>query len=101
MFCGPEILDASRGEAEGNNDSRESTKQTAFPRFQSISISLYTFAGFIYHALKAYIFISRQCCGHFLIISTTLSVTDHTIHYNMAQRYCRMYTLFREQDFMH
>ena len=37
MFCGPETVDVSRGEAEGN-----STKHTAFPRSQSISILLYT-----------------------------------------------------------
>ena len=42
MFCGPETVDVSRGEAEGNIDSRGSTKHTAFPRFQSISILLYT-----------------------------------------------------------
>ena len=32
MFCGPETVDVSRGEAEGNIDSRGSTKHTAFPR---------------------------------------------------------------------
>ena len=42
MFCGPETVDVSRGEAEGNIDSRGSTKHTAFPRSQSISILLYT-----------------------------------------------------------
>ena len=42
MFCGPETADVSRGEAEGNIDSRGSTKHTAFPRSQSISILLYT-----------------------------------------------------------
>ena len=36
MFCGPETVDVSRGEAEGNIDSRGSTKHTAFPRSQSI-----------------------------------------------------------------
>ena len=41
MFCGPETVDVSRGEAEGNIDSRGSTKHTAFPRSQSISILLY------------------------------------------------------------
>ena len=41
MFCGPEAVDVSRGEAEGNIDSRGSTKHTAFPRSQSISILLY------------------------------------------------------------
>ena len=35
MFCGP-------GEAEGNIDSLGSTKHTAFPRSQSISILSYT-----------------------------------------------------------
>ena len=38
MFCGPETVDVSRGEAEGNIDSRGSTKHTAFPRSQSISV---------------------------------------------------------------
>ena len=42
MFCGTETVDVSRGEAEGNIDSRGSTKHTAFPRSQSISILLYT-----------------------------------------------------------
>ena len=42
MFCGPEAADVSRGEAEGNIDSRGSTKHTAFPRSQSISILLYS-----------------------------------------------------------
>ena len=42
MFCGPKIVDVSRGEAEGNIGSRGSTKHTAFPRSQSISILLYT-----------------------------------------------------------
>ena len=42
MFCGPETADVSRGEAEGNIDSRGSTKHTAFPRSQSISILLYS-----------------------------------------------------------
>ena len=42
MFCGPETADVSRREAEGNIDSRGSTKHTAFPRSQSISILLYT-----------------------------------------------------------
>ena len=35
MFCGPETVDV-------NIDSRGSTKYTAFPRSQSISILLYT-----------------------------------------------------------
>ena len=38
MFCGPETADD--GEAEGNIDSRGSTKHTAFPRSQSISTLL-------------------------------------------------------------
>ena len=42
MFCGPDTVDVSRGEAEGNIDSRGSTKHTAFPRSQSISVLLYT-----------------------------------------------------------
>ena len=42
MFCGPETVDVSRGEAEGNIGSRGSTKHTAFPRSQSMSILLYT-----------------------------------------------------------
>ena len=42
MFCGPETVDVARGEAEGNIDSRGSTKHTAFPRSQSISILLYS-----------------------------------------------------------
>ena len=42
MFCGPETVDVSRGEAEGNIDCRGSTKHTPFPRSQSISILLYT-----------------------------------------------------------
>ena len=42
MFCGPETVDVSRGQAEGNIDSGGSTKHTAFPRSQSISILLYT-----------------------------------------------------------
>ena len=37
MFCGPETVDVSRGVAEGNIDSRGSTKHTAFLRSQSIS----------------------------------------------------------------
>ena len=41
VFCGPETVDVSRGEAEGNIDSRGSTKHTAFPRSQSISVLLY------------------------------------------------------------
>ena len=32
MFCGPETVDVSRSEAEGNIDSRGSTKHTASPR---------------------------------------------------------------------
>ena len=42
MFCGPETADVSRDEAEGNINSRGSTKHTAFPRSQSISILSYT-----------------------------------------------------------
>ena len=42
MFCGPETVDVSRGEVEGNIDNRGSTKHTAFPRPQSTSILLYT-----------------------------------------------------------
>ena len=42
MFCGAETIDVSRCEAEGNIDSRGSTKHTAFPKFQSISILLCT-----------------------------------------------------------
>ena len=42
MFCGPETVDVSPGKAEGNIDSRGSTKHTAFLRSQSISILLYT-----------------------------------------------------------
>ena len=42
MFCGSETVDVSRGKAEGNIDGRGSTKHTAFPRSQSISILLYT-----------------------------------------------------------
>ena len=42
MFCGPEIVDVSRGEAEGNIGNRGSTKHTAFPGSQSVSILLYT-----------------------------------------------------------
>jgi hypothetical protein len=34
VFCGPETVDVSRGEAEGNIDGRGSTKHTAFPRSQ-------------------------------------------------------------------
>ena len=41
MFCGPEIADVSRGEAEGNIDIQGSTKHSAFLRSQSISILLY------------------------------------------------------------
>ena len=41
VFCGPETVDVSRGEAEGNIDGRGSTKHTAFPRSQSISVLLY------------------------------------------------------------
>ncbi len=41
VFCGPETVDVSRGEAEGNIDCRGSTKHTAFPRSQSISVLLY------------------------------------------------------------
>ena len=40
MFCGPETVDVSLGEADGNIDSRGDTKNTAFPRSQSISILL-------------------------------------------------------------
>ena len=43
MFCGPETADVSGGEAEGNIDSRGSTKHTAFPRSRSISILLYSY----------------------------------------------------------
>ena len=42
MFCGPETVDVSRGEASGNIDSRGFIKHTAFPRSQSVSISLFT-----------------------------------------------------------
>ena len=50
MFCGPETVGPetvgpgcwTRGEAERNIDSRGSTKHTAFPRSQSISILLNT-----------------------------------------------------------
>ena len=42
MFCGPEAVSVSQGEAEGNIDSQGPTKHTAFPRSQSISILLYT-----------------------------------------------------------
>ena len=42
MICGPEAADVSRGEAEGNIDSGGSTKHTALPRSQSISILLYS-----------------------------------------------------------
>ena len=42
MFCGPVTVDVSRGEAEGNIDSRGSTKHTAFPMSQTISILLLT-----------------------------------------------------------
>ena len=42
MFCGPETADVFRGEAEGNIDSRGSTKHIAFPGSQSISILLYS-----------------------------------------------------------
>ena len=38
MFGGPETVDVFRGEAEGNIESRGSTKHTASPRSQSISI---------------------------------------------------------------
>ena len=41
VFCGPETVDVSRGEAEGNIDGRGSAKHTAFPRSQSISVLLY------------------------------------------------------------
>ena len=41
VFCGPETVDVSRGEAEGNIDGRGSTKHTAFPRSQQISVLLY------------------------------------------------------------
>ena len=41
MSCGPETADVSRGEAEGNIYSRGSTKHTALPMSQSISILLY------------------------------------------------------------
>ena len=34
VFCGPETVDVSRGEAEGKIDGRGSTKHTAFPRSQ-------------------------------------------------------------------
>jgi hypothetical protein len=34
VFCGPETVDVSRGEAEGNIDGLGSTKHTAFPRSQ-------------------------------------------------------------------
>ena len=39
VFCGPETVDVSRG--EGKIDGRGSTKRTAFPRSQSISVLLY------------------------------------------------------------
>ena len=42
MFCAPETVDVARGEVEGNIDSRGSTKRTALPRSQSISILSYT-----------------------------------------------------------
>ena len=41
VFCGPETVDVSRREAEGNIDGRGSTKHTVFPRSQSISVLLY------------------------------------------------------------
>ena len=41
VYCEPETVDVSRGEAEGNIDGRGSTKHTAFPRSQSISVLLY------------------------------------------------------------
>ena len=41
VFCGAETVDVSRGEAKGNIDGRGSTKHTAFPRSQSISVLLY------------------------------------------------------------
>ena len=41
VFCGPETVDVSRGEAEGNIDGRGFTKHTAFPRSQQISVLLY------------------------------------------------------------
>ena len=37
VFCGPETVDY----AEGDIDGRGSTKHTAFPRSQSISVLLY------------------------------------------------------------
>ncbi len=48
VFCGPETVDVSRGEAEGNIDGRGSTKHTAFPRSQSISVLLLCYKCFIY-----------------------------------------------------
>ena len=39
MFCGPETVDVSRGEAEGNIDSRGSTKHTALYKHTAL---LYT-----------------------------------------------------------
>ena len=47
MFCGPETVDVSGGERNEkikrtSVDRRGSTKYTAFPRSQSISILLYT-----------------------------------------------------------
>ena len=37
MFCGPEIVDVSRGEAEGNIGSRGSTKHS----FPEVSVNKY------------------------------------------------------------
>ena len=34
VFCGPETVDVSRGEAEGNIAGRGSAKHTAFPKSQ-------------------------------------------------------------------
>ena len=39
MFCGPSTVDVSLGFASGNIDSRGSTKHTAFPKSQSISVN--------------------------------------------------------------
>ena len=42
MFCGPETVDVSRSEAKPRETSTvEGPQNTAFPRFQSISILLY------------------------------------------------------------
>ena len=85
MFCGPEIVDVSRGEAEGNIGSRGSTKHS----FPEVSVNKYFI---IYQESKKRNYkanFTRKYMKYFInFLKKTLNSVHNVIHKTFAVFSC-------------